>query len=478
MWLHPLVGGALACAPLAWQLRPGVRLGPATVAGFATYAVFFGIQLQWMPAVLETSTRLNVLIYLAAVVIHALIGGSIGFVAARLHSARIPAPLAFATGWVAAEWIRSHAGPLAFPWLRLGSALTSTPDWLTPARWIGEGGVSFLIALFAGLIVTVPTPSSVRRALRNRVGSGPPTEVVEGLEPPSQVRSLALPILFVLNVAWAALATTYLPRVQTPARSVAVVTTEFGRAGVVSVEDRMAWLESAFESRQSDGTTIEAVLIPEGTLPVPLARRPDLVRRLAALAHQASAALIVGAYGVSDDRATNSVFVVDASGIQAQSDKRQRVAVAESGFARGSPEVLRTGGLRWAPLVCFESLFAPVARSLVSTGADVLFNPTSESWFLDGGRLAALQHGQHLIVRAIENRRWVVRAANDGNSMVINPRGEVTWTSEGPGVEVVRLAPVMAMTLFSRMGDVVSWLCGLIGVALLLGHGLSFRRGR
>lgn len=469
--------------PLAWCLRPGVHLRAATVAGFTAYAVFFGLQLAWMPAVLETSTRLNVPIYLAAVFIHALIGGLIGLVSTRLHSARVPGPLAFAAGWVAAEWIRAHAGPLAFPWLRLGSALASAPEWLTPARWIGEGGVSFLIALFAGLIVATFTQGPPRQALRDRAKKAPAAEVNEVLEPqglerPSRVRYLDLRLLIVLNLAWLALSSAYLPRVPSPTTSVAVVTTEFGRAGAVSVEDRMAWLESALRSREFDASMIEVVLIPEGTLPVLLERRPDLVRRLVALSRDAGAPLVVGAYGEAEDDATNSVFVVGSSGITAQSDKRQRVAVAESGFARGSPSVLQAGRLRLAPLVCFESLFAPLARSLVAAGGDVLFNPTSESWFLDGGRRAAAQHGQHLIVRAVENRRWVVRAANDGPSMVIDPRGVVTWTSEGPGVDVVTLGLVTTRTLFSRVGDVVSWFCGLLGVALLLGYGLSHRGRR
>jgi apolipoprotein N-acyltransferase len=77
--------------------------------------------------------------------------------------------------------------------------------------------------------------------------------------------------------------------------------------------------------------------------------------------------------------------------------------------------------LRVAPLICYEDTVPALARAATLGGAELLVNLTSDSWF---GRSAAL-HQHHLIAafRAIESRRYLVRATSTGLSGVVDPLG-------------------------------------------------------
>jgi apolipoprotein N-acyltransferase len=81
------------------------------------------------------------------------------------------------------------------------------------------------------------------------------------------------------------------------------------------------------------------------------------------------------------------------------------------------------GGIKLGAAVCYESIFPYLFSADVRAGAAVFFNITNDGWYLD----TAAPH-QHFIVnifRAVETRRPVIRAANNGISAVIDPWGRV-----------------------------------------------------
>jgi apolipoprotein N-acyltransferase len=97
--------------------------------------------------------------------------------------------------------------------------------------------------------------------------------------------------------------------------------------------------------------------------------------------------------------------------------------------------------LNVSPLICYEDTVPALARESVGRGAELLVNITSDSWF--GRTLAPHQH--HLIAafRAIENRRFLIRATNTGLSAVVDPLGKtiarIPPFSEGTATAQVRL---------------------------------------
>jgi apolipoprotein N-acyltransferase len=93
-----------------------------------------------------------------------------------------------------------------------------------------------------------------------------------------------------------------------------------------------------------------------------------------------------------------------------------------------------------APLICYEDTVPQLAREATRRGAELLVNLTYDTWF---GRTAApYQH--HLIAafRAIENRRFLVRATNSGYSAVVDPLGRT----------IARIRPFTAGTALVKVG--------------------------
>jgi apolipoprotein N-acyltransferase len=74
-------------------------------------------------------------------------------------------------------------------------------------------------------------------------------------------------------------------------------------------------------------------------------------------------------------------------------------------------------------LICFESIFPDISRKLCKDGAGLLVNMSNDAWFKTWS--TPEQHLQFLCFRAIETRRWVIRAVNHGISAIIDPHGRV-----------------------------------------------------
>jgi apolipoprotein N-acyltransferase len=125
--------------------------------------------------------------------------------------------------------------------------------------------------------------------------------------------------------------------------------------------------------------------------------------------------------------------------------------------------------MRIASSICFEALFPGFNRKELLQGADLLVNLSNDGWF--GHSNVPYMHLQAARWRALEARRWLVRASDSGISAIISPLGEVV-TSIPYGEAGVRRAPVFAqrlLTPFIRWGNWFLWvelLLFLLGAAL------------
>ncbi|MCX7940510.1 MAG: apolipoprotein N-acyltransferase [Endomicrobia bacterium] len=80
-------------------------------------------------------------------------------------------------------------------------------------------------------------------------------------------------------------------------------------------------------------------------------------------------------------------------------------------------------GVKFSVLICYESIFPELAAKFVEKGAEFFVNITNDAWFLKTS--APYQHFVFNISRAVENRCYVLRAANTGISGIISPTGKV-----------------------------------------------------
>ncbi len=79
-------------------------------------------------------------------------------------------------------------------------------------------------------------------------------------------------------------------------------------------------------------------------------------------------------------------------------------------------------------VICIESIYPDFVAAFVEKGAEFIAVVTNDSWY--GNSSGPYQHKEISVLRAVENRRSVVRAANGGISCIINPLGETIVDTE------------------------------------------------
>ncbi len=155
-----------------------------------------------------------------------------------------------------------------------------------------------------------------------------------------------------------------------------------------------------------------------------------------------------------------------------------RITSEAGDFAPGSRIVVfNTGGHRIGAFICYESAFPDLVHQFTLNGAQVLMNLSNDGYF---GTSAALEQHLSLVrMRAAENRRWLLRATNDGITVVVDPAGRVT--ERLPAFE--EIAATMKynfsddLSPYVRYGDWFAWACLVVGL-VLVAWSAAFRTDR
>jgi apolipoprotein N-acyltransferase len=450
--------------------------------GLVFGVVHWGLLLIWIPWVVAPRFPWAYAGFGALVAILGGLSALLGWSVSRLHGrAHLPLALAFPLAWVAVEWAKGHVPfGLAWPWLGLGVSLTRWPDLLGVAEWVGEAGVSFWLALVNGLVA---------ERILGAAGEGRRRGSAVGL---TLLATLAVgPAL----LGWQRARTVTLE----PGPRVAVVGTEVSpelrRFPLASAEESLVQVRSAF--KRILPARVDLIILPEGTVPLPHDEpgAAPFLDSLRILAGELATPILVGVLGsgggpgegrYSGTALTNSaILLAPDPGLAYRYDKRRLVPGMEWGGFRpgGEPVPLVLGAWAFGPLVCYESLFEASARELRARGAQVLVNLTSDIWFGEGsslpGSLFLAQHPAHLVLRAVENRMAVARAANGGATLVLDPRGRVlaraSRLAASPLEATLRLHP--SPTLFSRTGDLLGPTAALTVLLLLLASARGTGKG-
>lgn len=136
----------------------------------------------------------------------------------------------------------------------------------------------------------------------------------------------------------------------------------------------------------------------------------------------------------------------------------ERLVESVSDFTPGVTAATgRAFGVSIGAFICYEAIFPSLVRRFPMNGAQVLFNLTNDGWY--GTSAAPYQHYAMARFRAVENHRFLVRAANTGISAIIDPLGRETVRSElmESRVLVGEVRAISEMTFYARHGDVFAW---------------------
>jgi len=390
--------------------------------------------------------------------IMALYGFALGYVVARFLPPRglLRLLVGIPAAWVLIEWWRGWF-LTGFAWLSLGYSQTDT--WLAGyAPIFGVYGITAILVVSAGALVAL----------------------IEGTR---RQRIIAAVVALLLWVNGAPLLSLPWTHANGPAVSVAVV------QGAIPQDQK--WQDANRETTLNLYRDLTRGALGARVIVWPEAAPPDLASNLADYlldlyhdAHAHGSALVMGILRADGDNYYNSVLSLGES--VGWYSKHHLVPFAEffpvpsfvrswlrlnslpyADFERGAARQppLDAGGLKLAASICYEDAYGSSELAALA-GADALVNVTNDAWF--GHSSARYQHFQIARMRAIEARRYLIRAANDGVSGIIGPFGDVVAMAPEyrPTVLKASIVPRRGLPPYAWYGN---WLiiC-LAGTTLLL----------
>lgn len=352
-------------------------------------------------------------------------GGLFSLAAFRLRRRTAPVLIVgLAATWYSLEWL--FAVVAGFPWLPLAGALTVWPVLTQAADSVGAALVG---ALWTAVILALCWPG---RAPRRRcaglllglllLGYGTwrlrETPVDTAPTGPDTFSVLFVEGNIDQNIKWT-------PAFQRKTTEIYLTLTQAGLAERPAEQPLIIW--------------------PETALPYDLPRFPIYAEAVSGLAASARSPLLTGVPGFEGSGKTQRVYnralLIGPDGtLRGSYDKVHLVPFGEyvpswldwdfladllqevGAYTPGNgADPLRNGQLALGMLICYEGVFPWLAQERVAKGANILVDISNDGWF--GATPAPRQHLYLTALRAIEQRRWILRGTNTGISAVIDHRG-------------------------------------------------------
>jgi len=464
----------------------GARPRIAFECGFLHGLLFVFTSVPWIATVLTVHGGLPVWggwgVLLLIAMAWGLLIGAFGWMVHRLSQRSIGlacfgAPFI----WVTFEFVRAHLPEISFPWNLLGYPAAANPGLLQLTTITGIYGLSFAVAGYNALLVWT-------------AASGMP-----GLKRRLTYTGVVTAVLIIVMLA----GPRFLPQAQA---------CHFARAVQLNFPEVDSYPSDWFQLHAAEMEEIRRMSL------APSSSRPDLlvwpeapapfsfqdsqfVKIASKLAidfqHPFLAGVIEWKAPVDPaDKAPNGRVVPYNSGalVDAQGqrvfvyDKVHLVPFGEyepfplihrvvssvsdevGGFHKGIKYSVGDlpGRYKFAVFICYEAIYAGEVRRFAANGANLLINISNDGWF---GRSAAAEQHMHMVrVRAVENRRWIVRTTNNGYTVSIDPYGRI-YAPLPPDVRAAVDLPYdfrTDETIYTRFGDWFAWMCVIISAILLM----------
>ena len=385
--------------------------------------------------------------------------------------------------WVTFEFIRAHLPEISFPWNLLGYPASANMAFVQLTTISGIYGLSFLVAAFNSLIAWA---------------DGAKTQTIK-----KKFGVVGVATAAILLVAFAG--GKFVPKAE--AKHVA-------RAVQPNFPEVQSYEPNWFGTHTEDMKDLEdlsldvskekpdLIIWPEA--PAPFSWQDLQFAKIAShIAIQGQRPFLMGTIEWKPERVPsghtiqtpyNSAVMVDGQGQRIFSyDKMHLVPFGEyepfplihrvvssvssevGGFRKGTNRVAGTlpNGFKFGTYICYEAIYPGEIREFANYGANLLINISNDGWF--GKSAAAEQHLRMARVRAVENRRWILRVTNSGITAAVDPYGR-TYTSIPRDVRGAADLPYdfrTDKTLYTRFGDWFAWLCVIVSVILV---GRTFKK--
>jgi apolipoprotein N-acyltransferase len=450
----------------------------ALLLGLLQGAVFYGMSVPWIYTVLRRYGPLPVVqaggVYVLMVCVlaasHAGFGAALAWTG---RSSRTSALLAAPFLWISMEFFVLHMPDIGFPWNLLGYGASGNLALMQLTTITGIFGLSFLLASYNALTAWTILQFS------------------QGDKRPITIWGSATVVLILVSLVGSRL----VPQAAAD-HTAHLVQTNFAVA--TSYPNNWMQLHSA-DLNQLEQISVSAaqripglVVWPEVPAPFSL-QDARFLQRARSIAHGAGDGFLVG---VVDWKplpgggagASNSAALLGPNGAENfLYDKIHLVPFSEyvpwrkalsfaadltsliGDFQRGTQyKIGPLDGGRFGVFICYEAIFPSEVRRFTLAGAQVLINISDDGWF--GGSSAAAQHLAMARVRAVENRRWLLRDTNDGITASVDPYGRIVAQLQ-PNIRGELDAPYgfrTDITPYTQWGDWLAWVCVIVALVLLL----------
>ncbi len=446
----------------------------ALLCGVISGLVFYPLSVPWIDAVVRQYGGAGPWASAGILILVALTGGlyavifTIGVAMAsrkELVLACVLAPFL----WVAVEFLRANMAVIGFPWNLIGYAASKNLPLLQLTAITGIYGLSFVVAGF-GAFVAYAILARSQRAWKSLM-----------------VTTAAL-ILIALGGGY------FIPRAA-PRYLAHLVQTNF--------EEHYTYPNDWLQRHAPDMDAVHDIsvnaakaapgLIVWPEVPAPFSfNDPNFAARAQKIARDAGSDFLVGIVDWRKDAAgkwfaTNSATLLDPSGQRVFTyDKIHLVPFGEYvpfrqwlGFAGNlvadigdfTPgheySVGKLPGGKFGVYICYEGVFPGFVRHFTAKDAQLLINISDDGWF--GQSAAPAQHEMMERVRAVENRRWLLRDTNNGVTIDVDPYGRIV--AEMPmnvrGQLDAPYAFESELTPYARFGNWFAWLCVIASIGLI-----------
>jgi apolipoprotein N-acyltransferase len=260
-----------------------------------------------------------------------------------------------------------------------------------------------------------------------------------------------------------------------------------------AAESRRVFQDHVRMTREAIGAGADLVLWSESALsPYRFGDSPEITGVVRRVAREAGVPILVGSDQIArgrPDKWYNAAFLVRADGSEGGVYRKMHlvpfgeyvplgrllffvgplVEAIGTGFAAGTePTVLSVDGHLISVAICYEVVYPALVRQFVLGGSELLTTITNDSWF--GKTSAPYQHFAQASMRAIEEGRYLVRAANTGITGLVDPYGRVLAQSEifEQRMIVGQARYLRTMTPYARWGDVFAYASAIVSAALIV----------
>jgi apolipoprotein N-acyltransferase len=464
--------------PARKPLQRGIAPLRALVLSLMTGMVFFIGTVYWTGSVIITFGDVPVPVAAVGVVLMSAYL-SLYHVAGLLVTSRVIARLGtrglfFAPlGWVAGEYLRGFMLG-GFPWVPLGNSQVRLLPIAQLASVVGVYGLSALVAFVNGAVAYALLRSGRSRTLA--------------------VAAAALVLLAVSSWGTWRIREGSLTRQGTPVK-IGIIQPNIEQNAKLAAADgsnpqeaRRIFTTNIAMTRDVVRRGAEFVIWPESSIPFKFERdqRGDDIR---ALAREVKVPILFGSdqeTGTLDQLAIyNAAYQIRPDGQTAAVYRKIHLVpfgefvpmrrwfffirpLVDSfiDFSAGDEVVLLpVGSHQVSTAICYEVVYPSLMRAAVHAGSELLTTITNDGWY--GHSSAPYQHFEMAAMRAIEEGRYLARAANTGISGLIDPYGQVIAESaifEQVGI-VEEARYLTGRTVYSAIGDVVGYTA--LGVVLL-----------